>query len=115
MASIRRFRFWEKNTTETSLGDTLARAAAAGETVERLVHLTARSLLEAGHADRAAVLLRSETEAGVLEGSVVDSGTAGPLHSWNRLDAMLPAVAEMLERRAPLLLTPREAARAAAL
>lgn len=115
MASIRRFRFWDKNTTVTSLGDALARAAAAGETVERLVQLTTRSLLDAGQADRAAVLLRSEKEAGVLEGSVVDSGAPVVPESWKRFDALVPAVAEMLESREPLLLNLREVAWAAVL
>jgi signal transduction histidine kinase/CheY-like chemotaxis protein/GAF domain-containing protein len=115
MLTNRRFRFWEQNLVTLSPAKGLAGPAASGESVERLVVLTARSLLEIGQADRAAVLLRSENEAGVLEGSIVDSGFPGLLESWERLDATAPAIARLLENRGPVRLSTREASRLAAL
>jgi signal transduction histidine kinase/DNA-binding NarL/FixJ family response regulator len=110
MAGIRRLRFWQKNMEETSLGDALARAAATGERVEKLVELTARSLLAEGAGDRAAVWLRSEKEAGRMEGIVVEASFGRLQESSHSFDATHPAMAEMLESREPALVNLREVA-----
>lgn len=115
MATVRRFRFWQKTAVGVSLRDALARAAAAGAPVGRLVELTSQSLLDTGEADRAGVWLRSEKVPGVLEGSVVDAEMSRVPESWKTLDAMHPGVAEMLASDEPLLLNPREVAWAAVL
>ena len=104
MSSIRGIRFWQENSREVSLAESLARAATTNAPVESLLVLTARSLLEKGQADRAAVWLRSEKEAVTLAGCVVDAGSMHKTESWERLELAPSALNDLLADREPFLI-----------
>jgi signal transduction histidine kinase/ActR/RegA family two-component response regulator len=81
----------------------LLRAAARGDSLERLAPLAARELLKAGNADRAGIWFLKESDGGpsrTLEGVMMESGGSFVPEHWMSLDPSLPELLELLEGNA---------------
>src|SRR2546426_4028209 len=75
MASARLLNFWWPRRGATPLYGVVARAAVRGESMSAILELGARSLLEAGAADRAAVWLQSAHHPEIYQGAIVEAGS----------------------------------------
>src|SRR5437899_11453347 len=86
MASARLLNYWWPRRGATPLCGVVARATVRGESMGAILELGARSLLEAGAADRAAVWLQSAHHPEIYQGAIVEAGSGIVPEEWKQLD-----------------------------
>jgi signal transduction histidine kinase/ActR/RegA family two-component response regulator len=95
-------RLWRQDRSEVVLPGALSRAAVCGESIEKLVELTARGFLEAGPAERAGVWLVSEENPNLCLGTLAEAGAAPLPEEWTRLEVSAPYLREVLGSPEPV-------------
>ncbi len=97
MAGAGWMRFGRQGQGEVALPGALARAAARGETIEKILEHAAREFLLVGHAERAAVWLASPQHMESYLGTVVDAGSGPVPEQWKRLDVSSRSIFALIE------------------
>src|SRR5438445_11122073 len=90
MARARLVYFWGPRRGATPPGGVVARATVRGESMGAILERGARSLLEAGAADRAAVWLQSAHHSEIYQGAIVEAGSGIVPEEWKQLDVSPP-------------------------
>jgi len=96
-------RFGRQDRGAAALLGAVTRAATRGETIEKMVELAARGLLQLGPAERAAVWLENPHCPEIYLGTVVESGSLLVPEEWKRLDISLPFFRTLLEGQDPVV------------
>src|SRR5947209_595108 len=102
MASARLLNFWWPRRGATPPCGVVARATVRGESMGAILELGARSLLEAGAADRAAVWLQSAHHSEIYQGAIVEAGSGIVPEEWKQLDVSPPFFGKLLDSQQPL-------------
>jgi len=102
MASARLLNYWWPRRGATPLCGVVARATVRGESMGAILELGARSLLEAGAADRAAVWLQSAHHPEIYQGAIVEAGSGIVPEEWKQLDVSPPFFGKLLDSQQPL-------------
>src|SRR5205807_10181131 len=102
MASARLLNFWWPRRGATPPCGVVARATVRGESLSAILELGARSLLEAGAADRAAVWLQSAHHPEIYQGAIVEAGSGIVPEEWKQLDVSPPFFGKLLDSQQPL-------------
>jgi signal transduction histidine kinase/ActR/RegA family two-component response regulator len=95
-------RVWRGERAEGEQPGAFVRAAARGDSIERLLELGAYALLDVGGADRAGLWLASERRGEPGVGRVMDCSSEPTPESWRHLDVSAPFLRGALESAAPL-------------
>src|SRR5712692_1996502 len=103
MASAGWMRFWRRDRKANASAESVACAAARGESLAKILDLVALRLLQRGGAERAGIWLQDPDHADFYTGTVVETCSAPVPEQWRRVDVSAPFFRTILASPDPLV------------
>ncbi len=103
MSGARWFHFWRRDRDAGAGREPIACVAARGGSLEKILEVAARSFLELGAAQRAAVWLKSPCQQDAFAGIVIEVRSESTPEEWKRLEISVPFFRTILASPNPVV------------